>query len=195
MARGISAALNTEFNADKLRPIFFFKSVWASGTTYIWSGYGNISWDGQTWAGVGDLAGMTAIEETTLVRANGVKFTLAGVPSALVALALGQARQGTEVSLWVGAVDEDMNIIADPYKIFSGLMDVPGIIEGPETSTITIAAENRLIELERARELRWTDQFQQNRFAGDVGFQYIAGLQDKAIYWNVPSGPFLSFQG
>jgi hypothetical protein len=62
-------------------------------------------------------------------------------------------------------------------------MDVPGIQEGGDTSTITIQAENRLIELDRPREVRFNDRFQQNRFASDVGMEYVAGLQDKQISW------------
>lgn len=186
MARNLTAALNTEFTADNFRVVFFFKSVWSSGTTYLWTGYEDISWDGQTWLGVGQFAGISNIEETQEIRAAGATFTLAGVPSALLALALGDARQGNEVSLWVGALDSSNAIVVDPYKVFSGLMDVPGIQEGGETSTITLQAENRLIELDRPREVRFSDRFQQNRFASDVGFEYVAGLQDKPINWGQP---------
>jgi hypothetical protein len=186
MARNLTAALNTEFTSDSFTVVFFFKSVWNSGTSYLWTGYEDISWDGQTWLGTGNLAGVSSIEETQEIIASGATFTLSGVPSALLALALGDARQGNEVSMWVGALDSAGAIVVDPYKVFSGLMDVPGIQENGENSVITLQAENRLIELDRPREVRYTDRYQQGRFASDVGMEYIAGLQDKSIHWGQP---------
>ena len=187
MARDLTAALNTQFTSASLHTVFFFKSVWSSGTTYLWTGYSTIVWDSQTWQGVGQLAGISDIEESSEIIANGATFTLSGVPSALLALALGDARQGNEVSLWIGALDTSGTLVVDPYKVFSGLIDVPGIQEGSETSTITLQAENRLIELNRPREVRNSDRFQQARFASDVGFEFVAGLQDKQITWGQPT--------
>jgi hypothetical protein len=183
MSRDITAGLNTEFTSSSFKIAFFFKSVWSSGTTYIWTGYEDISWDGQTWQGVGNLMGIPSVSETKEVQANGAAFSLSGVPSALISLILTDARQGNEVSLWVAAIDSSGSIVADPYKLFSGLMDVPGIQEGGDTSIISLQAENRLIELERPKEIRYTDRFQQDRFSGDLGLQYVASLQNKAINW------------
>ena len=183
MSRDITANLNTEFTSSSFKIAFFFKSVWSSGTTYVWTGYDDIAWDSQTWTGVGHLMGIPSVSETKEVQANGAAFSLSGVPSSLVSLILSDARQGNEVSLWVAAIDTDGSIIADPYKLFSGLMDVPGIQEGGDTSIITLQAENRLIELDRSREIRYTDRFQQDRYSGDLGLQYVATLQNKAINW------------
>jgi hypothetical protein len=161
MSRDITSGLNTEFTSSSFKIAFFFKSVWSSGTTYIWTGYDDITWDSQTWTGVGHLMGIPSVSETKEVQANGAAFSLSGVPSSLVSLILSDARQGNEVSLWVAAIDTDGSIIADPYKLFSG----------------------RLIELDRSREIRYTDRFQQDRYSGDLGLQYVATLQNKAINW------------
>jgi hypothetical protein len=183
MSRSITSGLNTEFGNSDLKPIFLVKIVWDSGTSYVWSGYDDLSWDGQTWTGTGNLGTFGAVSETQEVRAEGMNFTLSGVPSALISQVLSDGRQGNEVSLWIGALDSSNNIVADPYQLFKGLMDVPGIEEGGDTSMITLSAENRLIELERSREVRYTDQFQKGRFSSDKGFEYIASLQNKSINW------------
>jgi hypothetical protein len=156
MSRDITSGLNTEFTSSSFKIAFFFKSVWSSGTTYIWTGYDDITWDSQTWTGVGHLMGIPSVSETKEVQANGAAFSLSGVPSSLVSLILSDARQGNEVSLWVAAIDTDGSIIADPYKLFSG---------------------------DRSREIRYTDRFQQDRYSGDLGLQYVATLQNKAINW------------
>jgi hypothetical protein len=68
-------------------------------------------------------------------------------------------------------------------EVFSGYMDQMNIQEGAETSTIEITLENKLIDLERPRVARYTSQSQQQRFAGDEGFNFVEGLQDKEIVW------------
>jgi hypothetical protein len=183
MSRSTPANLKTQFDGTEMILVFFFKTVWDSGITRLWTGYEDITWDSQTWSGIGHLGGFSAISESREVRANGMSFTLTGVPSSLVSLMLADGRQGNEVSLWIGALDSSGSIVTDPYKLFSGLMDVPGIQEGGDTSTITLTAENRLIELTRANEVRHTDQFQRSRFSGDKGLEYIATLQNKSINW------------
>lgn len=183
MSRSIDSTLNTEFSQTELTIIFFIKSVWDSGTVYLWTGYEDISWDGQTWTGAGHLVGISNVTETSELRASGMDFTLSGIPSALLSQALDDARQGNEVSLWVGALDSSHAIVGTPYKLFQGLMDVPTIKEGAETATITVSAENRLIELNRPNPVRYTDRFQQGRFSGDVGFEYVAGMQNKEVHW------------
>ena len=186
MARSLTTDLNNEFLAGLFSIVLFCKLEWDSGDLYVWSGYGDISWDGQTWTGLGHLAGISAIQETPDIIASGVQMQLSGIPSSLIALALGQARQGNEVSIWLGAMSASGSIVADPYLIFSGLMDVPSILEQGDTSTINITAENRLIELNRIHEVRHTDRYQRQRFSGDKGFEYVASLQDKPINWGIP---------
>ena len=57
------------------------------------------------------------------------------------------------------------------------------IEEGADTSTITVSVESKLIDLERARTLRYTDESQKARFPNDKGFQYVNDLQDKKFNW------------
>jgi hypothetical protein len=94
--------------------------------------------------------------------------------------ALGQVRQGNPVQLWLGALGSNNNVLPDPLQLFAGRMDVPTIDEGTQTSSISIAVENRLIDLNRSRERRYTDQDQQIDHPGDLGFQYVQFIQN----WN-----------
>lgn len=59
-------------------------------------------------------------------------------------------------------------------------MDQPTILEGTDTSTISIAVENRLSDLQRRIERRITDRDQRLEYPADTGFAYIAWTKD----WN-----------
>jgi len=62
-------------------------------------------------------------------------------------------------------------------------MDEMNIDEGPETSTIELNVENKLIDLERARVRRFTSGYQKSVYPGDKGLDFVESLQDKEVVW------------
>jgi hypothetical protein len=68
---------------------------------------------------------------------------------------------------------------------FAGRLDVPTIMDGAERCEIQITYESRLIDLNRAREWRYTHESQQQISPGDRGFEYVAGLQEREIRWGL----------
>lgn len=134
--------------------------------------------------GVGNLAGIGVIQETTEVRANGIQLSLSGIPADMISEALSYCRQGLPVRLWLGVLNSSGGVIADPATAFVGRMDTVSIDEGADTATITISVEGRLIDLQRPRIRRYTDDDQQRTSPGDKGFQYVPMVQD----WNGPWG-------
>jgi hypothetical protein len=57
----------------------------------------------------------------------------------------------------------------------------------PDGSTVTIDAENRLVDLDRPSNLRYTKESQNFLHSGDTGFNRVASLQDKQINWGTKS--------
>jgi hypothetical protein len=74
-------------------------------------------------------------------------------------------------------------VIADPYPLRRGRFDVAPIARDGETMTIRARYEDRLIDLERPRERRYTREDQQLRLAGDKGFDQVPELQDVQDVW------------
>lgn len=183
MSRNLTTALKNETLADALAPILLAFFDFQGGAVRVWSGVGSVTWGGNTYTGLGYLGSVTPIEESTDVRANGVSFQVSGVPSALIATVLGDNYQGREVNLWLGSLNSSGAIIADPYLLFSGRMDSVEIDEGPETSVVRVAAESRLIDLQRSRERRYTHEDQQIDFPGDRGLEYMPTAQSTPFLW------------
>jgi hypothetical protein len=67
--------------------------------------------------------------------------------------------------------------------MFVGRMDQATLQDDGETAQINIAAESRLIDLQRARVRRYTDEDQRAVYPSDKGLSLINQLQDKEIVW------------
>jgi hypothetical protein len=169
LATGVEEALTSAV----VRPAYLCDVEFETGTLRLWTGVGQLQWGGNTYTGAGNLAGVSEIIETQDSRAEGIRLSLSGVPSSTVSLVLQSARQGRPVRLWLALFDESNAMIGEPVAAFDGLLDVPQIDDAGETSTISITAESRLIDLRRARVRRYTNEDQQLEYLGDLGFQYV----------------------
>jgi hypothetical protein len=157
----------------------FVQMQFANSTEYIWTGLGPISWNGQTWTGVGDFGKLSTVTEDSNLTAQGITLSLAGVRSALLTEATTEIKQGLPCQVWIVLMSA-AGVPVDSIGCFNGLMDGADIDEGPESSTITISVESRLSDLQRAQNHRLTDSDQRQRFPSDDAFKWTAQLMD----WN-----------
>ena len=183
MSRDISAGVQSAISETQVQPIILFQGNFASGNIYVWSGYGNLSWGGGTYLGVGTLGSISSVSEASEISAKGITVSMSGIPSDLISLVLGDVRQGATGKVHLGFLNSSNELIDDPILMFEGKLDVPSIQEGGDTSTITLSYESRLIDLQRARESRYTNEDQQREYAGDLGCEFVATLQEKQITW------------
>jgi len=187
MSRALSSAMQAVSTADVVRPIFLVRMVFDSGETpnelNLWSGVGDLTYDSETYTGVGDLLGISPVTETSDMQASGINVTLTGVKSSLVVIAKDHEYQGRPLTVLLGAFDASGNLVADPTVIFSGFMDTMTISESGETSTINIAVENKLIAFERAKVRRYTAEDQKIDYPTDKGFEFVTAIVEKEIIW------------
>lgn len=187
MGRNLTAAQTAQIIAQNLRPALFCQLFFTSGWVYVWSGLGSISWNGQTWQGVGSLGSVSSIPETADLTAVGLKLALSGIPASLITSALGEVRQGAPVIIYQGFLTPGGAVVSNPNNAWSGRMDICEIAESGDTATITITAESRLLDLNRSRERRYEKQDQATTFPGDLGFDYVPSLQEISIVWGKAS--------
>ena len=185
MSRTISPAVLAELSAGLVRPAIFVEAQFTSGWLRFWTGLGEITWGGRTWTGAGTLLGIGTIEETTDVVATGTTITLSGVPTDLVSACINEAQQGLPGQIYLGFLTAAGAVIPDPIPAFGGRLDVPTLLDGADRCEIQVTYESRLIDLNRPREWRYTHESQQQISPGDVGFAYVAALQDKNVPWGL----------
>lgn len=206
MSRTLSDGIVSVLTAEAIQPFFAVQMFFDTQTLNFWTGLGELTVGGVTYTGTGQLMQISELSETAEISAKGATITLSGIPSNLISLALTEPYQGRLCKIYFGAIDanriyltdEDGNYIlnedsskidisiGDPndiVEVFTGYMDQMNIEEGAETSTIGLAVESKLIDLERPRVFRYTDANQKSRFTDDKGFEFVEDLQDKRFNW------------
>jgi hypothetical protein len=182
--RDLTSALLNALDDAVVYPFFavdlMFDDNATSSPIYMWTGIGTVSIGGKDYVGLGELLSIATIEESGDIGAKGANLTISGIPAATnIALALTEPYQGRVARIYFGVMGET----ASYSEIFSGFMDQMNINEGPETSSIEITIENKLIDLERARNARFTSAYQKSIYPNDKGLEFVESLQDKEIVW------------
>lgn len=201
MPRSMTSSMRDQFQADNIYFCYIVKMELdgKAGDLRVWSGIGDLTFDGETYSGVGNLGNISSITESTELKANGMSFALAGIPSSQISLALDEEFQQRRVTLWLGFFDDSVSpgLLNEPIILFRGRLDTMEIVHGTETSTIQVNAESVLIAMERAPMRRYLpEDHNQDRFADsslsgftvyDRGFNYVPNIQEQQIYWGGPS--------
>jgi hypothetical protein len=182
MSRDLTPAVVAITESERVEPFLMFEGDFIDGEIRIWTGYGDINWNGQIWNGTGTLLSVSNVFEDNEVSAKGMTITLNGIPQEMIGLVLSDCRQGADGRVYLGFLSAGQ-IVSDPILFFEGKLDVPVIDEGAEVSSISISYESRLIDLMRPRESRFTDEDQKREFPGDLGCEFVVSLQDKNIKW------------
>mgnify|MGYP003146248299 FL=1 len=186
MTRPATTALLNALAADAVEPFFAVKLEFDSGTTRIWTGIGDLTFDAgsgsETFLGGSSLVSIQPNEETADTQSNGCSFALNGIEATNISLALTEDYQGRNATLFLGAFSSGA-VVADPYVLFKGFMDTMDISDNGETASIQVKAESRLVSLQKSRIRRFTDQDQKLIDPTDKGLEYVVSLQNKTIAW------------
>jgi hypothetical protein len=108
-----------------------------------------------------------------------------GVPQSKTTLlyeALQDIRTGAPAKIWYGLMSSG-SFLGTPYLIFSGQVDKPTMKASVDTLSITLALENRLVNLQRPNARRYTAADQRLYFPTDSAFNWVEILNDMALVW------------
>lgn len=186
MSRGVTGAMATALAASNLRPALFAELAFDGGTLYATNLPVSVVWNGHTWVGLGNLGGISTVEEGENIQAYGLALTLSGVDAAQVSIALGEQYQGRSAKVYAGLFNDSYALVADPILVFRGRMDNMELSQG-DTFTIKVNCEGRLADFERARVRRYNHEDQITVYPSDRGFEFVPQMVEKALNWGVKS--------
>lgn len=183
MSRNITTDMANGISAPVVRPILLFELEFST-INYLWSGVGTLSWNGHDWLGIGNMLEISAVEETDSIEAKGFTLRLSGAAPDQIELALEELQTQRYGIVRLGLFNEAGSIVSTPKILGRGQLDVGEIDDSdPSKPIINLQYENELIDLERAREWRYTDEHQKLLHNGDPSLRRISQYADLVIYW------------
>lgn len=142
-----------------------------------------LTWDGVTYMGSAGLGSVSAIDDSP-GEIKGLQFTMSGVPTEYLALALDDAAivQGSRVTIRLAILDAAGQVVDAPID-WDGRLDTMNIDEDGDTCTIAVTAESSAVDLLRGTPLTYSDVDQKSLYPGDRAFEYVIPQANKPIVW------------
>src|SRR5690348_15578258 len=122
-----TSAFIAAIESGMIRPAFLVEANFTSGPLNVWSGKGDLTWNGITWTGVGQFGAVSTVEEGSTVEARGVTLTMSGIDVTLLTGIMTEFQVGLAATVWLALFDATPAIIANPVIAFRGRMDQPTI--------------------------------------------------------------------
>ena len=118
MTRSLGTDFTNALSADEVQPFFAVEMDFSGGAIRLWTGYGNLTIDGDTYSAAADFMQLTTVDETSEIKATGINVQLSGIPSNLLSAALSENYQGRDITLYFGTLDNNGGINDTPYVLF-----------------------------------------------------------------------------
>lgn len=208
MARTLSAGMQSAVAAESATLVHFVQIESSGGTLRLTTAPQDVSWNAQTWTGIGGVLRFGAPVESMELRGQAVELTLDGVDQTFIATVLNNHVRGREVVIYFGHMDPSAGtVIATPLEVFRGFLNEPISIteqrspDGREGSSVEVKtrAVSRLADLQRPNAVRTNVHSHRDmlRRAGLVGgalgdqfFKFTAEIANRRIFWGTkpPAG-------
>lgn len=182
MVRDVNSAVLTAAASDSPTAVTFVKLEFGSGTLFANNSSVNISYGGDTYLGVGKLGAMNEVEESADTAASMMSLSLNGIDTTTLSAALTEDYRNRPATIYVAFLDASDAVIGVPAIVFRGRMDSMSVEVG-DTTNITLQIVNRLVDWERTRNGRYTNEEQQKLYPGDKGLEFVVQAVEKEIYW------------
>lgn len=183
MTRDLTPEVVAASEAVDIEALLLITMYFDSGAVRLWTGYGQLDYNGNLYVGTGDILKVSGMEESAEIRATGISLEMAGLDPAIIQIALAEPYQGRQIDVLFAMMDDNHAIIPDPKVSFRGRMDIMTIDDQAETVTITLSAESRLIDFDTAPNRMYTAEDQAIDFPGDKGLDFVPDIQEMDFTW------------
>ena len=181
MSRDIGAANAATVQGSHVH-IVNLVSIAFDDPVYAHSGYGQISYNGNNYLGVGSLGAISEAKESEVLGPSSITLTLSGIDPKMLAEALDSSNYGALVTIYEGYRQDDGTLVEDPWVFWRGTVEYATSSEDQE-STINLLCQHDLAVVDERDNSRFTDEDQLQRYPGDRIFEFITQMLDLRLEW------------
>lgn len=181
----LTAANRGEATAAVVRMVGLLDIAFPSGTIYANSGDHALTYNGQSYlASAVMVDAVSGIGETTDLRARRVSIKLNGCDASLITKLMDDAYHFAEVNVYLGFLDDEGQLVADPYPVGHSLfMSSATISLDTGSGAVEISAETPEVLDTRSSEALATPESQALRYTGDTGMDAVRQIMETEIEW------------
>lgn len=164
--------------------VFALKLEFDTETIRLHSGMGELTIDGEVYEGAGTLLSISDIEDSSELRSSGVTFALSGMNPEVLGYALSEDYQNRKATLKMAFLSGGTDHVVGVMDTYTGRMMQISIADNAESgATIQVQTENRLVDLRRPSNYRYTKESQNYLHPDDTSLDEVAAIQDMQIFW------------
>lgn len=193
MPRSLTSGMQAAVAAQSGTIIHFIEVITSGGTIRLTTAPVDISWDSQTWSGVGGVLVFSPVTESSDGRQSGVEIEIAAVNQTVIAAILTNQFRGRSIKIWMGHIDSNGDVIADPLLLFGGFQNAGWRMSeqrdeegGGGTASISTRAVPRIAELSQSSGIKCNITSHQHYFTDDTFFQNVPNIEGKPAHWGKP---------
>ena len=180
---GIDSAITSRLGQDHQELFFAVKAEFDTDDILVCTGNDDLVINSETYTGAGSLLSISSVEDTLDLKPTGISIALSGMDADVLNMSLTENYQNRDISVFMGFLMGGSNEVAGVLKVFAGRMMSLDVSDSLDGAVVGITAENRLIDLERPSNLRYTAESQKFIDSGDTSLNRVQQLQDKQIAW------------
>lgn len=185
MSRNLDPYLVAMFGSSVVNAVFLASFELPTETVRVWTGVGTVTWDGESWIGMGSFGKVSQIEETASDAERGAAFEISDIPSGIFGPAdLSVDIQGRDCRLWLAGLTEAGAIVCNPDDpLYAGLMDQIQAKDDGKTCIITLSTENRSRGQIRSVRRTYSDADQRAEYPDDTWCKLTAAVPNTPFSW------------
>ncbi len=188
MSRDLNALLVTELQKPMIRPVWIIRldieddpvQVWTGAGSFEPTGTGDTALDGFTFDGIGNIGEIGAMSDSE----TGSKVLTLGLPGVEIdkdllnqVVNLIKTWQFRDAWVWFALLDENTNLVYNPFRIKTGRMDTMKAGHTGKTGRIDVEIESHQAFISRALDTRYSEQREIDDI--DSSQDYIHDLANK----------------
>ena len=185
MTRELDTTVSAAVAGSDFKWVVMISLAFDSGTVYLHTGVGDLTWNSQTWQGVGSLASISGIVESADGGDDRINVSLGPLPgetfSNFVTEFTTQDTAGRAWFLYLAVID-GLNVVqGEASELSAGLTGPSDMFDG-EARSVSLSLVTEAAIMRSMLYYRMTNEDQQKLFPGDKFCEFMNDLSDE-IRW------------
>ena len=180
MPRSISSALQTQI-ANDANKIAFLVELNLSSPIRVTDYYADVTYNSNSYIAGGDFVEVASGNETGEAKVEEITITLSNITSTVRELIQAGNYTDKTVNIYLAFFNTDESLV-DAVTYFSGTISNASVSESSDSSTLIVSVSNHFANWNLKKGRHFTDESQQQIYAGDKGFEY-ADQTKEDIRW------------